>query len=257
MFAQAPRPHQGHVLTPRQRRAVPLGRWLRRGLWLGVLALVLYQLWILGHILYWRYQPLQSTAFMREQLEQLREAPAQPPGREPQLQYQWVEYAAISRPIKLAVIAAEDAKFVQHGGFDWDGLRHAYEKNRQRGRVVAGGSTITQQLAKNLFLSSRRSWVRKLEEAWITLLLEALLSKTRILTLYLNAAEFGQGIFGVEAAARSYFKIPAKQVSAAQAAHLAAMLTRPRFYQKAQKHPALARKKAIILRRMPASRIPD
>ena len=102
------------------------------------------------------------------------------------LAYTWVPYERISVDLKRAMIAAEDAKFVEHEGFDWDGIQQALDRNARRGRIVAGGSTITQQLAKNLFLSSQRSYLRKIEEAMITLMLEGLLDKRRILELYLN-----------------------------------------------------------------------
>ena len=111
------------------------------------------------------------------------------------------------------MIAAEDAKFADHGGFDWDGIEKALEKNRKKGRVVAGGSTITQQLAKNLFLSPAKSYWRKGEEAVVTVLLEAMLPKQRIFELYLNVIEWGNGVFGAEAAAQRYFGVTAAQLS--------------------------------------------
>jgi monofunctional biosynthetic peptidoglycan transglycosylase len=154
------------------------------------------------------------------------------------------------------MIAAEDAKFVEHEGFDWDGIALAIEKNERRGRIVAGGSTITQQLAKNLFLSGSRSWLRKGEEAIITLMLEALLDKRRIFELYLNVIEWGNGVFGAEAAAQRYFGVPASRLSAEQAARLAAMAPNPRFYEHNQAAPGLNRKIRIILARMGAAEVP-
>ena len=118
----------------------------------------------------------ESTAFMRARLERLREE--QPDAT---LRYQWVTYRAISVHLKRAVIAAEDAPFVQHDGFDWEGIRGAIEKNLREGEVVAGGSTITQQLAKNLFLSGDRAWWRKAQEAAITVMIEIIMDKRRIL----------------------------------------------------------------------------
>ena len=115
-------------------------------------------------------------------------------------------YERISANLKRAMVAAEDAKFVDHEGFDWDGIQLALEKNQKKGRVVAGGSTITQQLAKNLFLSPSRSYLRKAEEAVITVMLEALLPKRRILEIYLNVIEWGSGVFGAEAAARQLLR---------------------------------------------------
>ena len=165
-------------------------------------------------------------------------------------------YDRISVNLKRAMVAAEDAKFVDHEGFDWDGIQLALEKNQKKGRVVAGGSTITQQLAKNLFLSPSRSYWRKAEEAVITVMLEAMLSKRRILEIYLNVIEWGNGMFGAEAAARHYFGVSAAQLSAEQAARLAAMAPNPRFYERNQGAPGLNRKIGIILARMPSAELP-
>jgi monofunctional glycosyltransferase len=173
-----------------------------------------------------------------------------------QLKYTWVPYDRISVNLKRAMVAAEDAKFVDHEGFDWDGIELALEKNQKRGRVVAGGSTITQQLAKNLFLSPSRSYWRKAEEAVITVMMEAILPKRRILELYLNVIEWGNGIFGAEAAAHQYFGGSAAQLSAEQAARLAAMAPNPRFYERNQEARGLNRKIGIILSRMPGAEIP-
>ena len=147
-----------------------------------------------------------------------------------ELKYKWVDYAQISNNLKRSVIASEDAKFSDHDGFDWEGIEKAYEKNLKKGKIVAGGSTISQQLAKNLFLSSKRTPWRKGEEAIITVMLEKMLSKQRILEIYLNVIEWGNGIFGAEAAARHYFKGSASGLNASQAAKLAAMIPNPRFY---------------------------
>ena len=172
------------------------------------------------------------------------------------LRYRFVPYERISTPLKRAMIAAEDAKFVDHEGFDWDGIALALEKNEKRGHIVAGGSTITQQLAKNLFLSGSRSWLRKGEEAVITLMLEAMLDKRRIFELYLNVIEWGSGVFGAEAAAQRYFGESAARLSAEQSARLAAMAPNPRFYEHHPGAPGLNRKIRIILARMPAADLP-
>ena len=169
---------------------------------------------------------------------------------------QWVPYGRISPNLKRAIIASEDAKFVDHEGFDWEGIQKAMEKNQKRGRTVAGGSTISQQLAKNLFLTPNRSYFRKAEEAAITLMLEALWSKQRIFEVYLNVIEWGNGVFGAEAAARHYFGIAAAQLDPEQAAKLAGMVPSPRFYDRNRNAPGLARKTAIILSRMPSAEIP-
>jgi len=130
------------------------------------------------------------------------------------------------------------------------------DKNQRRGRVVAGGSTITQQLAKNLFLSSQRSYWRKAEEAVITLMLEALLDKRRIFELYLNVIEWGDGVFGCEAASRRYFGVSAKDLDTSQAARLAAMAPNPRYYERHPDARGLERKIPIIMARMPAAELP-
>jgi len=231
----------------------------RRGLWralalaagLCVLAVVLLQACFAAMIVWWGTHPPRETAFMAERLSALRE-------RNPraQLRYRFVPYDRIATPLKRAMIAAEDAKFVEHEGFDWDGIELALEKNQRRGHIVAGGSTITQQLAKNLFLSGSRSWMRKGEEAVITLMLEALLDKRRIFELYLNVIEWGNGVFGAEAAAERYFGVSATRLTAEQAARLAAMAPNPRFYEHNPGAPGLNRKIRIILARMPSADFP-
>ena len=173
-----------------------------------------------------------------------------------ELKYKWVDYAQISNNLKRAVIASEDAKFVDHEGFDWEGIEKAYEKNLKKGKLVAGGSTISQQLAKNLFLSSKRTPWRKGEEAIITLMLEKMLSKQRILEIYLNVIEWGNGVFGAEAASRHYFKASAVGLSREQAAKLAAMVPNPRFYDDHRNTRYLNRRTATILARMRMSELP-
>jgi monofunctional biosynthetic peptidoglycan transglycosylase len=154
------------------------------------------------------------------------------------------------------MVAAEDAKFVDHEGFDWEGIQLAIEKNQKKGRVVAGGSTITQQLAKNLFLSPSRSYVRKAEEAVITVMLENMLPKRRILEIYLNVIELGNGVFGAEAAARKYYGVSAGNLSVEQAARLAAIAPNPRFYERNPAARGLGRKIGIIIARMPQAELP-
>jgi monofunctional biosynthetic peptidoglycan transglycosylase len=218
----------------------------------AIVAVVLAQhLWYAAHILWWREHPVGATSFMNYRMDELRAT--QPKAT---LRYQWVPYERISSHLKRAMVAAEDAKFVDHEGFDWEGIEHALEKNQKRGRVVAGGSTITQQLAKNLFLTPSRSYLRKAKEAAITLLLEALLPKQRILEIYLNVIEWGNGVFGAEAAARRYFNVSAAALSAEQAARLAAMAPNPRFYERNRDAPGLQRKTRIIRGRMPTAELP-
>ena len=173
-----------------------------------------------------------------------------------ELKYQWVDYAKISNHLKRAVVASEDAKFKDHEGFDWEGIEKAYEKNIKKGKIVGGGSTISQQLAKNLFLSASRTPWRKGEEAIITVMLEKMLSKRRILEIYLNVIEWGNGVFGAEAAARHYFKTSASGLGKTQAAKLAAMVPNPRFYDAHRSTRYLNRRTATIQARMRFAEIP-
>jgi monofunctional biosynthetic peptidoglycan transglycosylase len=172
------------------------------------------------------------------------------------LQHRWVAYERISVHLKRAVIAAEDANFSGHEGIDWQAMQKAWDKNTRRGKVVAGGSTITQQLAKNLFLSGDRSYVRKAQELAITYMLESLMSKERIFEIYLNVVELGNGVFGAEAAARHYYGISASQLGPEQAARLAVMLPNPRYFDRNQGSAYLARRTDLILRRMRAAQLP-
>ena len=218
--------------------------------WLGI-AIVVYQLWIFLHICWWVNHNPSTSAFMEDRLEVLQED-----NPDAVLKHKWVDYKNISPNLKRALIAAEDAKFVDHEGFDWEGIQKAYEKNRKKGKVVAGGSTISQQLAKNLFLSTKRTPWRKAEEAMITVMLEATMSKRRIFEIYLNVIEWGNGIFGAEAAAKYYYHTSAKNLSADQAAKLAAMVPNPRYYDKHRQAKGLMRKTAIIQARMNSAETP-
>lgn len=216
-----------------------------------VIAFVLAQAWFFAHIVYFsRFAP-SSTAFMERALEELQEK--NPRAR---LEQRWVPYERISSNLKRAVVAAEDARFLDHEGFDWEMIEKAMAKNERRGRVVAGASTISQQLAKNLFLSGERSWLRKGQEAIITWMLETVLGKRRILELYLNFAEWGNGVFGAEAAARHHFGIAASALSPDQAAWLAVILPSPHRYDHGRLTPYLAGRVDTILARMPSAQIP-
>lgn len=225
--------------------------WLWRIVAVLLVLFLCWNVWILGHVLWWRTHNPDDTAFMETQLTRLQE---QDP--EAELRHKWVNYAQISPNLKRALVASEDAKFLQHEGFDWEGLQTAWEKNLKKGRIVAGGSTISQQLAKNLFLSSRRTPWRKLEEALITVMLESTMDKQRIFEIYLNVIEWGDGVFGAEAAAQHYFNTSASKLSSAQAAKLAAMVPNPRYYDKNRRDSKLLRKAAIIQRRLPYADIP-
>lgn len=228
-----------------------MGRLLWRLLLLCGLLIGLLQAWFLAHVLWWQQIPPQRTAFMAAGLAELRRD-----NPNATLKHQWVDYDQISLHLKRAVVAAEDSLFMQHQGFDWDNLRQAWEQNQRRGRVVRGGSTISQQLAKNLFLSSNRSLLRKGQEAIITVMLEGVMDKRRILEIYLNSIEWGHGVYGAEAAARHYFNKSAAQLTPYEAAKLASKIPRPAFYDRNRYAPGLQRKTAIIQRRMHQVAVP-
>ncbi|MHB1236463.1 MAG: monofunctional biosynthetic peptidoglycan transglycosylase [Gallionella sp.] len=229
--------------------------WLLRWAWRGVTILfallVLYQVWLFAHICWWvKFNP-SSSAFMDTRLELMQNK-----NPDATLQHQWVPYSRISDNLKRALVASEDANFVDHEGFDWEGIQKAYEKNLRKGKIVAGGSTISQQLAKNLFLSTKRTPWRKIEEAAITMMLESVMDKQRIFEIYLNVIEWGNGVFGAEAAARHYYQTSAAQLTAEQAARLAAMVPNPRYYDRHREARGLQLKTAIILERMNDAEIP-
>lgn len=228
-------------------------RALKRIAWfLAALAVaaLLVQAWYYARILWWAREAPASTAFMERRLEQMR-------AKNPRaaLRHQWVPYARISPQLKRAVIAAEDAKFIDHEGFDWEAIQKAMAKNERKGRVEAP-ATISQQLAKNLFLSGERSWLRKAQEAVITSMLETAMDKRRILELYLNFAEWGDGVFGAEAAARHHFGVSAAALDGEQAAWLAAILPSPRRYARGLATPYIASRMDVIRARMGSAQIP-
>ncbi len=228
-----------------------LKRWFWRSFFFLVGAVLLYQLWIFGHIVYWNFYNPATSAFMQERLDGLQEK-----NPEAMLRHQWVPYERISLNLKRAIIAAEDGIFLQHEGFDFEAIQKAYEKNLEKGKFVRGGSTISQQLAKNMFLSGKKTPWRKIQEAVITLMLENVMSKRRILEIYLNKIEWGNGIFGAEAASRHYYGVSASALTAIQAARLAAMVPNPRFYDLNRNTPWLLKKTDIILNRMVSTQIP-
>ena len=234
-----------------------LGRWLL----LLVMAGVCLQLFFALRILGMNWLAPESTSFQRSQAWQILV-------REGQLSWrqETVALQAMSKGLQRAVIASEDAAFIQHRGIWWQSLEKAWEKNarakaqaekraqRQPDKPVdvkiVGGSTITQQLAKNLFLSGERTLLRKGQEMVLALMLEALLSKERILEIYLNSVEWGEGIFGAEAAAQHYFRKSASRLNAWEAARLAVMLPRPRYFEKLAQSAYLARRAETIMARM-------
>ena len=212
---------------------------------------LLYQLWLFAHVLWWIDHNPAMTSFMEAGL-----ARAQEKNPDAELRHKWVPYARISPNLKRAIVAAEDARFLEHEGFDVEGIQKAVAKNLKKGRLVAGGSTISQQLAKNLFLSSSRSFVRKGQEAVITLMIETTWGKRRILEVYLNVIEWGNGIYGAEAASRRYYKKSAAKLSRNEAARLAAMVPNPRYYETHRGSRKYQRRVSTIQRYMSYARVP-
>ncbi len=240
----------------------PLLRWLL----LLLLAVLALQLFFVLRIATMALLAPQSSAFQRSEAWRLVSEKDQLKWRQ-----QWVSYEKLSEHLKRAVIASEDDSFVDHDGIDWEALEKAWQKNTRAetqaakratkpakaGRVkVVGGSTITQQLAKNLFLSGERTLLRKGQEFRLTLLLEAILSKQRILEIYLNSVEWGEGVFGAEAAAQHYFRKRASELTPLEAARLAVMLPRPRYFEKLPNSGYLAERAAVIAERMPKAQLP-
>ena len=236
----------------------PLMRWLL----LLLLAFVGLQLFFLARIALMARVAPESTAFERSEAWRLVQ-------QKDRLRWgqDWVSYGQLSEHLKRAVIASEDDIFAQHDGVQWDAIEKAWAKNAKaelqasknnnaKQAKIVGGSTITQQLAKNLFLSGERTFVRKGQEFVLTLMLEALLSKQRILEIYLNHVEWGEGIFGAEAAARHYFGKPASQLNAWEAARLAVMLPRPKHYQKFPQSEYLSGRTDIVVSRMMRVQLP-
>jgi monofunctional biosynthetic peptidoglycan transglycosylase len=249
---------------------------LLRWVLLVLLATVALQLYFVGRIALMVVVDPQSTAFQRSEAYRLATEKG-----ELQWRQQWVPYAELSANLKRAVIASEDATFALHEGVDLEALEKAWEKNTQaeqraqqaagklssraapasaaktaRPAKIVGGSTITQQLAKNLFLSGERTLMRKGQELVLTLLLEALLSKQRILEIYLNNVEWGEGVFGAEAAAQHYFRKPAARLTAYEAARLAVMLPRPRYFETRPGSGYLASRASTIAARMGGVEVP-
>ena len=225
--------------------------WIKWLFIVPLLVVLAVQLYFFLQIWWWVDHNPSMTSFMREQQAALREK-----NPNANIQQMWVPYDRISNNLKRAIIASEDANFSEHDGVDWDALQKAYEKNSKKHKVVSGGSTITQQLAKNLFLSGSRNYLRKGQELIITYMLETLMEKERIFEIYLNVVEFGSGTFGAEAAARHYYGVSAANLGAAQAAKLAVMLPNPRFFDKHRDSNYLAKRTGVILKRMGSAELP-
>ena len=223
------------------------GRWFKRLFMAVVIAFIAFHIMVFALLSLWRTQPINNSMFMILHRLTTFESVSQT----------WVENDKISVNVKRAAIASEDANFSSHAGFDIQGIENAIQKNQAAGAISAGGSTISQQLAKNLFLYPNRSYVRKGEEAIITFMIENMWTKERILTAYLNVAEFGDGIYGIEAAARHYYQKPAARLTKRQAASLIAMLPNPKYFEANRNDRRLLNKTQIILRRMGAADLPD
>ena len=243
-----------------------LGRWL---LWVLV-ALVGLQLVFAARIAAMAWSNPQSTAFQRSEAWRIRHDQGSLHWRQ-----QWVDYDRIADSLKRAVIASEDDGFTNHDGVDWEAMEKAWEKNAKaeekaakqkpaatasarpvKPPKVVGGSTITQQLSKNLLLSGERTLVRKGQELVLTWMLEHLLTKRRILEIYLNNVEWGEGVFGAEAAAQHYFRKPAAQLSSLEAARLAVMLPRPKYFEKLPNSGYLTSRAEVIVGRMGSAQLP-
>ncbi|MBS0291900.1 MAG: monofunctional biosynthetic peptidoglycan transglycosylase [Proteobacteria bacterium] len=243
-------------------------RGLLRWITLVLLAFVALQLFFVARIAAMAVLDPESTSFQRSEAWMQLQQDGRLRWRQ-----QWLPYAQISDQLKRAVIASEDDNFVNHDGVDWDAIEKAWERNAkaeaqaarlqdraptrpQRAPRIRGGSTITQQLAKNLLLSGERNYLRKAQEFVLTLLLERLLSKQRILEIYLNNVEWGAGIFGAEAAAQHYFKKSARQLTAPEAARLAVMLPAPKRFEKTPNSAYLAGRTRTIVGRMGSAELP-
>jgi monofunctional biosynthetic peptidoglycan transglycosylase len=213
----------------------------------GLLALaVLYHCTIIFRIIRYRSVNPAETAMMEQRADE-SESEGQPVKRE----QTWVPYDRISQNLVRAVLAGEDSRFFDHSGFDWEEIEKAIEENIEKGEFKRGASTISQQLAKNLFLSTSKNPVRKLHEALITWEMELMMGKRRILEIYLNVIEWGDGIYGAEAAARTYFNTSAASLSSEQAAFLSAMIPNPRtVYNPNKNRRRVERRRNLILRLM-------
>ena len=235
----------------------PLLRWLG----LALVAALALQVFFIARIALMAWVDPESTSFQRSELwAQLHD------GHGLHWRQQWTPYTQISDHLKRAVIASEDDGFVNHDGVDWNAVEKAWQRNERaeaqaartpsRAPKIRGGSTITQQLAKNLLLSGERTLLRKGQELVLTFALEQLLTKRRILEMYLNSVEWGDGVFGAEAAAQRYFRKSAAQLAPAEAARLAVMLPAPKRFEKLPNSAYLAGRTRTILARMPSAELP-
>ncbi len=222
------------------------GKFIKRLLLAVMMLVVAFHVLVAALLVVWKTQPINNSMFMLTH---------RITGGD--VTQTWVEYDEIAKSAKQAAIVSEDSTFSQHNGFDFDGIEAAMKKNEASGKASAGGSTITQQLAKNLFLTSHRSYVRKAEEAIVTVMIETIWDKQRILTAYLNVAEFGNGIYGIEAAAQHYFDKSAANLNRDESALLISMLTNPKYYEDNQGDRRLRNKQRIVKKRMKNAVLPQ
>jgi monofunctional biosynthetic peptidoglycan transglycosylase len=235
----------------RKRTGKGIGGWLLYAVAVYAFAWAATQAYYFAQIAVWAVANPSSTAFMRADAWRLAQDRPDVP-----IQHQWVPYDRISRNLKRAIIASEDANFVNNNGYETDAILQAWEKNKKRGKIIAGGSTISQQLARNLFLSRQKSYLRKGQELIITWMLEMLLDKERIFEIYLNSVEWGNGVYGAQAAARYYYRCSAAQLTAWQSARLAVMLPNPKYFDEHRSSAYLSQRASVIARRMGSAELP-
>ena len=245
-------------------------RWLALGILGIIVGFIAYEAIILLRVYWLRSSNPSSTSLIDTRVNEARKK-----GQQPRREQVWVPLDRISPNLQRAVLAGEDTNFTTHRGFDYEAIQKAWEQaQRETAREAKreaedddwlpnfpefrrGASTISQQLAKNLYLSSQRSFIRKGQEAIVTIMLERMLTKRRILEIYLNVIEWGDGIYGAEAAARRYFGKPASSLTANEAAYLSAMIPNPRTVFNPQNNPRrVARRQRIIMRGMPYVKLP-
>jgi monofunctional glycosyltransferase len=227
-------------------------RWILYVVSVTAIAALATQLYFFAMVGLYTFVNPSTTAFMRADAWRL--AADRP---DLSIQHTWVPYDQISRNLKRAIIASEDANFVNNNGYETDAILQAWEKNKARGKIVAGGSTISQQLARNLFLSREKSYLRKAQELVITSMLELCMDKERIFEIYLNSVEWGNGVYGAQAAAQYYYKTSASKLTAGQSARLAVMLPRPKYFDAHRGSAYLAQRAGVIARRMGAAELPQ
>jgi monofunctional biosynthetic peptidoglycan transglycosylase len=227
-------------------------RWILYVISVTAIAALATQLYFFAMVGIYTFVNPSTTAFMRADAWRL--AADRP---DLSIQHTWVPYDQISRNLKRAIIASEDANFVNNNGYETDAILQAWEKNKARGKIVAGGSTISQQLARNLFLSREKSYLRKAQELVITAMLELCMDKERIFEIYLNSVEWGNGVYGAQAAAQYYFKSSASKLTAWQSARLAVMLPRPKYFDAHRGSAYLSQRAGVIARRMGAAELPQ